>query len=83
MILFPFSNSFAMDRAKFGNQGEFMALYTISFSISHVFAHNAGMQLIDKIGYEMTWNIMTFLSVLCILALWRLNTMTKREVVTE
>ncbi|NCO64285.1 MAG: MFS transporter, partial [Flavobacteriia bacterium] len=33
MIAFPFSNAFAMDRAKKGNQGEYMALYSISFSI--------------------------------------------------
>ncbi len=79
MILFPFSNSFVMDRAKIGNQGEFMALYTISFSISHVFAHNAGMQLVDKVGYEFTWYLMTFLSILCILTLWRLNSITKEK----
>ncbi|MDJ0646424.1 MAG: MFS transporter [Flavobacteriaceae bacterium] len=81
MILFPFSNSFVIDRARKGKQGQFMALYTISFSISHIFAHNAGMQLISNIGYEMTWYLMTFLSMLCILLLWRLNAITKQEYV--
>ena len=61
MILFPFSNSFAVDRAKRGKQGQFMALYTISFSLAHIFAHNAGMQLIGKLGYEFTWYLMTIL----------------------
>lgn len=81
MILFPFSNSFVIDRARKGRQGQFMAFYTISFSIAHIFSHNAGMQLVDKVGYEMTWYLMTLLSVLCILLLWRLNTITKKEVI--
>ncbi len=79
MILFPFSNSFAVDRAKRGRQGQFMALYTISFSLAHIFAHNAGLQLIGSMGYEFTWYMMTVLSVLCILLLWRLNRLTQRE----
>ena len=79
MILFPFSNSFAVDRAKRGRQGQFMALYTISFSLAHIFAHNAGLQLIGSMGYEFTWYLMTVLSVLCILLLWRLNRLTQGE----
>ncbi len=55
MIVFPFSNAFAMERAKKGKQGEFMALYSISISISHIFAHNAGMHSIAKYGYSITW----------------------------
>ncbi|MFK8059410.1 MAG: MFS transporter, partial [Polaribacter sp.] len=40
MIGLPFSNSFAMDRAKNGNQGEYMALYSMAFAFSHIFSHN-------------------------------------------
>lgn len=69
MIAFPFSNAFAMERAKKGNQGEYMALYTISFSIAHIFGHNAGMQLIDKLGFENTWYIMTALGIVCVFLL--------------
>jgi predicted MFS family arabinose efflux permease len=66
MIVFPFSNAFAMQRGKRGKMGEYMALYTISFSISHVFGHNVGMHLIDKIGFDATWTIITILSVICV-----------------
>ena len=69
MIAFPFSNAFAMDRAKRGNQGEYMALYSIAFSISHVFAHNSGMQSIAVNGYEFTWYIATVISFLGIMLL--------------
>ncbi|MFH4967569.1 MFS transporter [Gaetbulibacter sp. M240] len=69
MIAFPFSNAFALDRAKKGNQGEYMALYSISFSIAHIFGHNVGMRLVSRLGFNNTWYIVTLLSVMCILLL--------------
>mgnify|MGYP000085442133 FL=1 len=73
MIAFPFSNAFAMDRAKKGNQGEYMALYSISFSIAHIFGHNAGMQMTDKLGFDNTWLIITGLAALCVFLLFILR----------
>ena len=73
MIAFPFSNAFAMDRAKKGNQGEYMALYSISFSIAHIFGHNAGMRLVDNLGFNNTWYITTILAALCVFLLFILS----------
>ncbi|WP_298239079.1 MFS transporter [uncultured Algibacter sp.] len=73
MIAFPFSNAFAMDRAKKGNQGEYMALYSISFSIAHIFGHNAGMRMVDNLGFDNTWYIVTILAALCVFLLFILN----------
>lgn len=78
MITFPFSNAFAMERAKKGNQGEYMALYSIAFSIAHIFGHNAGMQLADSIGFENTWYIMTLLAVICMALIWLLMRYLKK-----
>ena len=64
MIAFPFSNSFALKRAESGKQGAYMALYSIGFSIGHIFGHNSGMQLIDNFGYKLTWNVMITLSLI-------------------
>ena len=75
MIAFPFSNAFAMDRAKRGNQGEYMALYSISFSIAHIFGHNLGMQSIASFKYDITWYSITgicFVGVLVLLLLKRI-----------
>lgn len=55
VIAFPFANSFALNRSKRGLTGQYMALFTIAFSIAHVFGHNAGFQLIDKFGFAITW----------------------------
>ncbi|MBP1839580.1 MFS transporter [Formosa algae] len=73
MIAFPFSNAFALDRAKKGNQGEYMALYSISFSIAHIIAHNSGMHLIAKYGYEFTWHTTTVVMLVCIGILYYLK----------
>lgn len=61
MITFPISNSFALERAKRGRQGEYMALYSIAFSFSHIFGHSSGMQLIDEFGFNNTWYVMIML----------------------
>lgn len=64
MIMFPFSNAYAMERAKKGNQGQYMSWYSISFSVAHVFGHFSGMHLIEKIGFDNTWYIIFGLSLL-------------------
>lgn len=63
MIAFPFSNSFVIDRAKKGKQGEYMALYVISMSISHIFGHNVGLHMIDYFGFYTTWTVISILSL--------------------
>jgi predicted MFS family arabinose efflux permease len=79
MIAFPFSNSFAAQRAKKGNQGEYMALYSISFSFAHIFGHNSGMQLVDKFGFETAWNIMTIIAFIGVIILYILMRVLKNE----
>ena len=69
MIIFPFSNAWGLERAKRGRQGEYMALYSISFSISHIFAHNSGMLSISNFGYELSWYGATAIGLIGILLL--------------
>ncbi len=79
MIAFPFSNAFAMDRAKKGNQGEYMALYSIAFSIAHIFGHNAGMQMASNYGFGNTWYVISMLAALCVVLLIILKRVLKRK----
>lgn len=79
MILFPYSNTFVMQRSKGGKPGEYMGLYTVSFSIAHIFGHNMGLQFVDKIGYENTWYIMTVLTLVCLLLLYWLKVALEKE----
>ncbi|MCK0192604.1 MFS transporter [Arenibacter sp. F20364] len=67
MIVFPFSNSLALIRSKEGNQGQYMAYYSISFSLAHIFGHRVGMNLVSNVGFTSTWYVISFLAALSIL----------------
>lgn len=58
MLNFPIANRIAMDQADGGKVEAYMGLYTISFSIAHIIAHNGGLFLIHHFGYEFTWWVM-------------------------
>ncbi|MGB1042632.1 MAG: MDR family MFS transporter [Tenacibaculum sp.] len=79
MIAFPFSNAFVMERAKRGNQGEYMAYYSIAFSAAHIFGHNSGMQMVDALGFDNTWWVMLVMSVIGLFFLSILIRVVKRE----
>jgi len=81
MIAFPFANAFAMERAKKGNQGEYMAMYSMTFSIAGIFGFNAGLQIVEKIGFDNTWVIMTILSIVCVLLLFILKRYLENKIV--
>lgn len=69
MVGFPMSNAFAMQRSKRGKQGEYLAMYVMTFSLASIFGHNGGLQMADKFGYEFTWYVMCGLGLAGILLL--------------
>ncbi len=79
MIAFPFGNAFALRRAKLGKQGAYMGLYSMSFSLSHIFGHNSGMQLINVWGYEFTWLVMGLVTLLAVFLLWYVKNRLKGD----
>ncbi|TRO63980.1 MFS transporter [Christiangramia sabulilitoris] len=79
MIGFPFSNSFALNRSDGKKRGSYMALYSIAFSVSHIFGHNTGMQLIDNFGFKFTWYTMFALAILTCVLLFVLKGLLKKE----
>ena len=57
MIGFPFSNAFAMDRAKKGKSGEYLSMYVMAFAIANVFGHSRKYWLRKYlVYYGWTWN---------------------------
>ncbi len=81
MIGFPFSNSFALNRSDGKKRGSYMALYSISFSVSHIFGHNSGMQLIDNFGFQFTWYTMLGLALVACILLLILQGILRKETV--
>ncbi len=78
MFAFPFSNSFAMDRAPKGHEGRYMALYTMSFSLAHIMSSKTGMEMISHFGYRANWILMGSLGVAASLACVQLNRMLRK-----
>jgi predicted MFS family arabinose efflux permease len=64
MLVFPFGNALAVERAKKGKQGTYMALFSMNFSVAHIFGHNIGMQSIDHLGFDNTWLVVTGVALL-------------------
>lgn len=84
VLVFPFSNAFALKRAERGKQGEYMTWYMVSFSVAHIFGHNSGMQMMDIIGFEWTWYILGGIGTLVMIILWTLrNSFAKEAVVAK
>lgn len=57
-----------------------MALYSIAFSLSHIFSHNVGMQLVAKFGFDTTWMLVTAFAFVGVLILMYLLQVLKNEV---
>lgn len=79
MIAFPFGNAFALRRSKLGRQGAYMGLYSMSFSLAHIFGHNTGMQLVDALGYNITWLSMGGVTIIAFAMLVYVRVKLKKE----
>lgn len=79
MFAFPFSNSFAMNRAPRGHEGRYMALYTMSFSLAHIMSSKSGMEIIAHSGYQINWLVMGVLGTIGALFAVYLLKLSKEE----
>ncbi|MBK6623134.1 MAG: MFS transporter [Saprospirales bacterium] len=73
MANFPFSNSFAVDRSKAANRGQYMSLYSMIFSLAHVLAPALGMFLAGQFGFFTLWMVMAGLCGITVLGYWWLE----------
>ncbi|MFK7735130.1 MAG: MFS transporter [Pirellulaceae bacterium] len=55
MLNFPYMNRFVYDRADQGRPGTYMAAFTSTWSIAHVFGHGLGLNSIASFGFNVTW----------------------------
>ncbi|MDX6182979.1 MFS transporter [Flavobacterium sp. Fl-77] len=64
ILAFPFSNAFALSRATKGQEGRYMALYTMSFSLAHIVSSKVGFEIIDRMGYQTNWFFMASIGII-------------------
>lgn len=69
----PFTNTYAISRASSASRGQYMGLFTMAFSSAHVIAPVMGMQIADRLGFEVLWYLLGVLSVVVIAGLWYLD----------
>lgn len=71
MFGFPYTNAFAINRAKEGFEGSYMALYAMAFSLAHIFSSKIGLTVIENYGYQINWTLTGVYGILAItLSIW-------------
>lgn len=82
MFNFPFSNGFAMNRAPRGREGQYMAYYTMMFSLAHIVSGKTGLSIIEYYkpnGYIANWIFMGSLALLATFSLLLLQKKLLKE----
>jgi predicted MFS family arabinose efflux permease len=73
ILSFPFSNAVALNRAPKGQEGEYMGLFTMSFSLAHIVCSKTGLDIIAQYGYKTNWLFMGSLGIFAALCCIWLN----------
>ncbi|MFH6968099.1 MDR family MFS transporter [Flavobacterium sp. FlaQc-28] len=80
ILTFPFSNAFALSRAPRGQEGRYMALYTMSFSLAHIVSSKVGFEIISDFGYQINWLFMASIGIIATLCcLWIKKTLLQEK----
>jgi predicted MFS family arabinose efflux permease len=79
MLTFPFANAFAISRAHKNQEGKYMAIFTMSYSVSHIVSGKTGFGIIQKFGYDSNWIFMSVLGFFGVLLAYLLYKMVKKE----
>ncbi|MBK7871758.1 MAG: MFS transporter [Saprospiraceae bacterium] len=67
ILMMPFSNVFAIERSSPTTRGQYMALYSSSWSVAHIIAPVLGMQIAAHLGWTALWYLIAGLSILIFL----------------
>lgn len=80
MFTFPFANAFVKNRSLKKHEGKFMAVFTMSYSVAHIFSTKTGMAIITKYGYQTNWIFLSVLGFIGFILAYRLVfTVTKEK----
>lgn len=79
MFTFPFANSFVKKRSLKKQEGKFMAVFTMSYSVAHILSTKSGMTIIADYGYQANWIFLTCLGFLGFLLAYRLVLIVDKE----
>jgi len=70
MFVMPFSSNFVFGRSEGSKQGQYMALYTMAYSVANIIAPLMGTQVIAAWGYPVLWYLVTGLALITCVGFW-------------
>ena len=73
ILLFSFSNTFALSRAIRGQEGKFMAFYSMTFGAAQIASPKIGFFIIDTYNYFSNWLFMSLLGFVGVYLYMKLN----------
>lgn len=79
MLTFPFANSFAMTRSHNNQEGKYMSVFTMSFSLAHVLSAKTGMEIVAYASYKADFVFMSLIGLFAISLCYLLMKMVKKE----
>jgi predicted MFS family arabinose efflux permease len=83
IINFPFTNAWAINRSTSSNRGQYMGIYTMTFSIAHVIAPTLGMQIAQHFGYQALWYVISVFGMGAYLGFLYLQKLERRQLVAS
>jgi predicted MFS family arabinose efflux permease len=79
IFVMPFSTSWATKRAGELKTGQYMALYSIAYSVSNVVAPMMGTQIIAAFGFSTLWVVSAFIALVALLGFYYLEKRQQAE----
>jgi len=79
MLTFPFANSFVKKRSLKKQEGKFMAVFTMSYSVAHILSTKTGMTIIADYGYRANWLFLACLGFVGFVLAYRLVFIVQKE----
>ncbi len=73
ILVMPFSSTWAAKHGEGARSGEYMGLYGIAYSFSHIGAPLLGTQIIARYGFDRLWMVLIILSILAFLGFYNLR----------
>lgn len=70
MFVMPFSSNFVFGRSEGSKQGQYMALYTMAYSVANIIAPFLGTQVIAAWGYHTLWYFVAGLALFTCAGFW-------------
>ena len=83
ILNFPFSNTIALSRGKGKKLGQFMGLYTMTFSISLILAPIIGTYIIEHSSYRMAWKAISIIAIISMTGLFFMKNKVNQEAITD